>query len=199
MFQNKSTHVWPENRFLLLLFLCKLHCMASHTHRLHSNLSIRYCFRFDNVSALNICRLLLPDYIIFAFSVFSWIYTRALGRSGTSNVTGGSVWDKLLSVNASVRNYVLPYLVLVLLLVAGISKPCLISSVYFLLFLLFGSLWSLHKTLHTHYRATLFRVRLFLMIYSGSHLLVLYFYQFQFFQSALPVKSLPARWVGYAC
>ncbi|CAB4011361.1 Hypothetical predicted protein, partial [Paramuricea clavata] len=57
-------------------------------------------------------------------------------------------------------------------------------------------MWSLHKTLHSHYWTTLFRVRLFLMIYSGSHLLVLYFYQFQFFQSALPVKSLPARLLG---
>ena len=150
-------------------------------------------YRFDDVSALDICRLLLPDYIILAFSIFCWTYTRALGRLRTRSENEASRWDRTFSMNSNIRNYVLPYLVVLLLLVAGISVPCLISGVYFLIFLLFGTMWSLHKTLHSHYWTTLFRVRLFLMIYSGSHLLVLYFYQFQFFQSALPVKSLPAR------
>ena len=150
--------------------------------------------RFDNVSALDICRLLLPDYIILGFSIFCWLCTRALGRVRTNDGNPStSYWGKTFVISTNIRNYVLPYLVLILLLVAGISVPCLISSIYFLIFLLFGTMWSLHKTLHSYYWTTLFRVRLFLMIYSGSHLLVLYFYQFQFFQSALPVKSLPAR------
>ena len=118
---------------------------------------------------------------------------RSLGRLRTRDVNKGSYWDKKFTIGLNIRNYVLPYFVLILLLVAGISVPCLISFVYFFIFLLFGTMWSLHRTLHSHYWTTLFRVRQFLMIYSGSHLLVLYFYQFQFFQSALPVKSLPAR------
>ena len=138
---------------------------------------------------MDICRLLLPDFIIVAFSIFALLSARSLGQSATSD-------ERMMDsypINFNIKNYVLPYLVLLMLLVSGISLPCLISCVYFLIFLLVGTLWSFNKNLHAHHWAALFRVRLFLMIYSGSHILVLYFYQFQFFQDALPVKSLPAR------
>ena len=162
--------------------------------KVHTNNNSLY-FRFDDLSGLNVCRLLLPDLLVLAFSIFSWYCTRTLGRSLTPQPNQ----DDLVThsdppISPNVRNYVLPNLVLFMLLISGISLPNLISSVYFLIFLLVGTFWSFHRTLHHNQWAAFFRLRLFLMIYSGSHILVLYFYQFQFFQEALPVKSLPARY-----
>ncbi|CAN9502681.1 unnamed protein product [Ophioblennius macclurei] len=73
--------------------------------------------------------------------------------------------------------------VTILLGLTGVMLPSLTSAVYFLLFLFLCTWWSLCRTFNT----LIFSCMCVLMaIFSAGHLLVLYLYQFQFFQEAIP-------------
>ncbi|CAL9689609.1 unnamed protein product [Knipowitschia caucasica] len=73
--------------------------------------------------------------------------------------------------------------VTILLGMAGMMLPSLTSAVYFLVFLFLCTWWSLCRT----FDALLFSCMCVLMaIFSAGHIVVLYLYQFQFFQEAIP-------------
>ncbi|XP_047446292.1 piezo-type mechanosensitive ion channel component 2 isoform X2 [Mugil cephalus] len=73
--------------------------------------------------------------------------------------------------------------VTILLGMTGIILPSLTSFVYFSIFLFLCTWWSLCKTFNT----LLFSCMCVLMaIFSAGHLIVLYLYQFQFFQESIP-------------
>ncbi|XP_076732429.1 piezo-type mechanosensitive ion channel component 2 isoform X1 [Maylandia zebra] len=70
----------------------------------------------------------------------------------------------------------------ILLCVTGITLPSLTSAVYFFTFLFLCTWWSLRRTLST----LMFSCMCVLMaIFSAGHLIVLYLYQFQFFQESV--------------
>ena len=60
---------------------------------------------------------------------------------------------------------------------------------YFLVFLVLGVMWASYQSLGN--RFSYFRIML--LLYAGCHILILYLYQFQFFQDALPKDDLVAR------
>ncbi|XP_056276560.1 piezo-type mechanosensitive ion channel component 2 isoform X2 [Pseudoliparis swirei] len=73
--------------------------------------------------------------------------------------------------------------VTILLGMTGIMLPSLTSAIYFFIFLFLCTWWSLCRTLDT----LIFSCMCVLMaIFSGGHLIVLYLYQFQFFQESIP-------------
>ena len=78
-----------------------------------------------------------------------------------------------------------------LLSCAGIMHPSLISFVYFFLFCSIMTLWS---RLHTFSDTAILRLLLAVQVYTATHLVVLYLYQFQFLQNMLPPDSLAARY-----
>ncbi|KAM6918193.1 piezo-type mechanosensitive ion channel component 2 [Xenentodon cancila] len=72
--------------------------------------------------------------------------------------------------------------VTILLGLTGIMLPSLTSFAYFSLFLFLGTWWSLCRTFNT----LIFSCMCVLMaIYSSGHIIVLYLYQFQFFQESV--------------
>lgn len=69
---------------------------------------------------------------------------------------------------------------------AGIMLPSLTSAVYFFIFLFLCTWWSLCRTFDT----LLFSCMCVLMaIFSAGHIIVLYLYQFQFFQESIPPED----------
>lgn len=66
---------------------------------------------------------------------------------------------------------------------AGIMQPSLTSAVYFFIFLFLCTWWSLCRTFNT----LLFSCMCVLIaIFSAGHIIVIYLYQFQFFQESIP-------------
>uniref|UniRef100_A0A4W6FQJ1 Piezo type mechanosensitive ion channel component 2 n=1 Tax=Lates calcarifer TaxID=8187 RepID=A0A4W6FQJ1_LATCA len=73
--------------------------------------------------------------------------------------------------------------VTILLGMTGIMLPSLSSAVYFFIFLFLCTWWSLCRTFDT----LIFSCMCVLMaIFSAGHIIVLYLYQFQFFQESIP-------------
>ncbi|KAF7662015.1 hypothetical protein LDENG_00248340 [Lucifuga dentata] len=73
--------------------------------------------------------------------------------------------------------------VTILLGLTGIMLPSLTSAVYFFVFLFLCTWWSLCQTFNT----LIFSCMCVLMaIFSAGHLIILYLYQFQFFQESIP-------------
>ena len=87
----------------------------------------------------------------------------------------------------------MPYFLAVMLLVGGIMLPSLASAIYFIMFLILGTVWACHKAVRLRRKRAFASVRFALMVYSGFHVITLYLYQFQFFQSSLPPDNLLAR------
>uniref|UniRef100_A0A8C7I5S7 Piezo type mechanosensitive ion channel component 2 n=1 Tax=Oncorhynchus kisutch TaxID=8019 RepID=A0A8C7I5S7_ONCKI len=76
--------------------------------------------------------------------------------------------------------------VTILLGVTGITLPSLTSAVYFFVFLFLCTWWSFCRTFDT----LIFSCMCVLMaIFSAGHLVVLYLYQFQFFQESIPPED----------
>ncbi|XP_061654308.1 piezo-type mechanosensitive ion channel component 2 [Phyllopteryx taeniolatus] len=83
--------------------------------------------------------------------------------------------------------------VTILLGATGMMLPSLTSSVYFFIFLFLCTWWSLRRTFDT----LLFSCMCVLMaIFSAGHLVVLYLYQFQFFQESVAPEDGYIRYFG---
>ncbi|XP_077471860.1 piezo-type mechanosensitive ion channel component 2 isoform X4 [Stigmatopora argus] len=83
--------------------------------------------------------------------------------------------------------------VTILLGATGMMLPSLTSAVYFFIFLFLCTWWSLRRTFDT----LLFSCMCVLMaIFSAGHLLVLYLYQFQFFQESVTPEDGFIRYFG---
>ena len=72
---------------------------------------------------------------------------------------------------------------------SGVMVPSLLTSVYFLSFLFICTWWGCFRTIGDKFA----KFRIVMLFYSGLHLLVLYLYQFQFFQEILIPDSFYAR------
>ena len=90
-------------------------------------------------------------------------------------------------------NLVGQFLVVLLLATSGIAYPSVISSIYFLTFLGVATWWSCYKSLGRKFAV----FRILLLIYSGANLMILYLYQFQFFQEALAPEDFYARYFSF--
>lgn len=163
----------------------------------------------NHSTALRILRLIFPDIIILAVSTTCFVLIRrtlsTLSRrqvddllptitsspsfqSTTSSSSLKSIWPRLFSVLRQIRLF----LQFILIGIAAFLYPSLINSIYFLFFLVLAFVWSLSIKFEKQYsyaRATL-------VVYAGIHLLIIYLYQFGFFQDnqrGLPPKSLGSK------
>ncbi|XP_056911849.1 piezo-type mechanosensitive ion channel component 2 isoform X3 [Takifugu flavidus] len=85
--------------------------------------------------------------------------------------------------------------VTILLGLTGIMLPSLTSAVYFFIFLFLCTWWSLCRTFDT----LIFSCMCVLMaIFSAGHIIVLYLYQFQFFQESIPPEDSLIRVFGFS-
>lgn len=98
-----------------------------------------------------------------------------------------------MSPDSTTWDNVMPYFIAVMLLAGGIMLPSLASAIYFVMFLILGTMWACHKAVRLQRKRAFAYVRFALTVYSGVHVLTFYVYQFQFFQKALPPESLLAR------
>ena len=141
---------------------------------------------------LNIFRLIAPDVVIFVISLTCVLCSRELIDSSPLRVD--SQQQILASPSESPAwNNIATYVVALMLLVAGIISPSVTCSVYFLAFLVFGTLWACHRVIRLKDRKAYAFVRVALMMYSMLHVVLLYLYQFQFFQNLVPPDTLISR------
>lgn len=90
---------------------------------------------------------------------------------------------------------ILPFFVGLMLLLAGIMQPNVLSSVYFLIFIILGVCWAFHLLEHVMKNTSFILIKIILTVYAGLHVLVLYMYQFPFFQEILEPDSFLPRFV----
>ncbi|KAL9975258.1 hypothetical protein ACROYT_G012400 [Oculina patagonica] len=150
--------------------------------------------RFDGASALDICRIIVPDVAVIAVSITCVVCCRGLIES--SPLRPETPQHIRLSSDSTTWDNVMPYFIAAMLLVGGIMLPSLASVIYFVTFLILGTMWACHKAFRLRRKRAFAYVRFSLMVYSGLHVLTFYMYQFQFFQKVLPPDSLLARLFG---
>ena len=102
-----------------------------------------------------------------------------------------------ISPDSTTWDNVMPYFIAVMLLAGGIMLPSLASAIYFVMFLILGTMWACHKAVRLRRKRAFAYVGLALMVYSGVHVLIFYMYQFQFFQKVLPPESLLTRYATH--
>lgn len=151
-----------------------------------------YLHRLDDVPVVEIIRLVLPEVLVFIVSLLVLIVGLKLLKTelpqDNSEINATNSVSKQRHVS-SVLDFIGEFLVVLLLAASGIILPTVIASIYFLSFLYVATWWSFYKTLGRKFGG----FRIFLLIYCAIHILVLYLYQFQFFQDVLPPDDFIAR------
>ncbi|XP_041376772.1 piezo-type mechanosensitive ion channel component 2-like [Gigantopelta aegis] len=141
--------------------------------------------RLDGVALEDIIRLIVPDVVVFIVSLVVFIISNVLLKRDAAQETSDlptTVKIRRRRRVTSVIEFFGEFLVALLLCVSGIILPSVLSAVYFLTFLVIATLWACYKSLGHKFAG----FRVFLLVYTGLHILVLHLYQFQFFQEYLP-------------
>ena len=149
--------------------------------------------RFSSTSTANIIRLLAPDVLVFIVSLACVIGSRKV-HVHHSHSRGSHRHTHGTEDSSGVED-ALPVFVALMLLLGGIVQPNVISSVYFLTFLFLGTFWACHRSVRFKRNKAFFCLKIFLTVYSAMHVILLYLYQFEFFQSQLLASSFYARYI----
>jgi len=150
----------------------------------------------NHSTALRVLRLIFPDIIILAVSITCFVLIRrtistirrrqiddplptvtnspSYPSSSESSSSLKSIWTRLFSVLKRIRFF----LQFMIIGIVAFLYPSLLNSVYFLFFLSLAFLWALSIKFEKQY----VYARAILVVYAGVHLLILYLYQFGFFQ-----------------
>ena len=155
---------------------------------------ILFC-RFDGVPPLDIFRIIAPDVVVMVIAITCVVCCR--GLINASPLYSHTPQHIRVSTESSTWDNVMPYFIAVMLLVGGIMLPSLASAIYFIIFLILGTLWACHRAFRLRRKRAFAYLRFALMVYSGVHVMTLYMYQFQFFQTSLPPESLLARYCTF--
>ncbi len=141
----------------------------------------------------------MPDLGVFIVSLIVFIACRKLTRQSEETNEEASAPSLSGSVASLVKTRVIhptalldilgEFLIALFLAASGIAFPSILSAVYFLTFLYIATWWACYKSLGRKFAVC----RILLLVYSGSNLLLLYLYQFQFFQEFLTPQSFYAR------
>ncbi|GFO30475.1 piezo-type mechanosensitive ion channel component [Plakobranchus ocellatus] len=152
--------------------------------------------RLDNASIANILRLVLPDVLVLITSIVTLVLARAafkierlLGRPPNNSP---SLRGQVVPASKNLFRVILDFTQNTLLVAAGVIVPSILGVMYFLVFLAILTLWGCYKSTGIRFGF----LRILLLFYTGSHLVVLHLYQFQFFQDALDPSDLAARLLG---
>ncbi|CAG5120703.1 unnamed protein product, partial [Candidula unifasciata] len=152
--------------------------------------------RLDSADVLHIIRLVVPDAIVFIISVVTLVLAVKLSNRQAEIGTSLSETPLLGGVKKKPGHQFLKLLSEclqnVILLAAGVIVPSVLGGVYFIVFLIVLTMWGCYKSTGHQFGY----VRILLLIYTGSHILLLHLYQFQFFQDVLKPSDLIARIVG---
>nr|XP_026690889.1 piezo-type mechanosensitive ion channel component 1-like isoform X4 [Ciona intestinalis] len=154
--------------------------------------------RLDSTSVANICRLIVPDVTTFIVSVITMILinkSEAYLHEHEDQQTNAQTTQQLkseVSREKAMNGFVL-FLTVILLAVAGIAYPSVVSSIYLLSFITLSMMWAFHKPLLTPAVALM---RAFLCAIASFQLLMLYLYQIQHIQDLIPKESIYTRLFG---
>ncbi|XP_074646694.1 piezo-type mechanosensitive ion channel component 1-like isoform X3 [Tubulanus polymorphus] len=154
--------------------------------------------RYNFLPFWDIIRLLVPDISTFIFTIVAVAlcskYQPAVPPVAGEDLTASaSVVLKRVSYKRRYYLNVLGQTVTVLILgTTGLMHPSAVSGIYFLSFLYIATWVACYKSLGAKFAV----YRAVIMTISGIHILVLYLYQFSFFQEVLSPKSLTARILG---
>eukprot|EP00794_Sanderia_malayensis_P018687 gene18687-20574_t len=149
--------------------------------------------KFELSDSLNIVRLLAPDVIVFIVSLVCVLGSRKVKVHHPT--THSRHHHHALSDTSAVEE-ILPLFVALMLLLGGIIQPNVISAIYFLVFLFLGTFWAWHYAVRFKRNKAFFCLKIGLTLYSALHVILLYLYQLEFFQTVLPPSSLYARLFG---
>ena len=134
--------------------------------------------------------MILPDVVVFLTSLFCMVCSRPkiLPNELLRPTNGPS------EQSTSYIAEIVPVFVGLMLLFAGIIQPNVLTSVYFLAFLLLGICWGFHLLDYLKKNRSFTVVKLFLTIYAGLHTVIVYVYQFPSLQKAIPPDGFFSRY-----
>lgn len=139
---------------------------------------------------MHIARLVVPDVIVLIISIVVFIVCKKLLQGDTQQT------EQLLPVTRSrkrrgtaISAFMGEFILVTLLAASGVILPSLLNALYFVVFLALATWWSLYKSLGQKFAY----LRIAMAVYTALHLIVLYLYQFEFFQDALPHTEEWAR------
>jgi len=143
----------------------------------------------------NILRIMLPDIAAFLVTLIVLVLCKKLLPSVPEHSQNrlqrkqSMLRRRLESYGTYFLNVLGNFFVLLFLAGSGIANPCVLSSVYFFTFLALATWWACYKPLGHKFAV----LRVLLLVYTGANLVLLYLYQFHFFQEVLNPNSLIAR------
>lgn len=151
--------------------------------------------RLEPNDIMNIIRIIVPDIAMFVVSIVVLVACRMLIPKHQDTLIGVEQVPSRRQVSHR-RSQVVKVLgelcVVLFLALSGVAYPSILSAVYFLTFLMVATWWGCYKTFGQKFA----NIRIALLVYSGSHLLLIYLYQFQFFQQILDPSDFYARLFG---
>ncbi|GFR91617.1 piezo-type mechanosensitive ion channel component [Elysia marginata] len=152
--------------------------------------------RLDHASKANILRLVAPDAIVLITAIVTLVMAQRVYRVerlvGASTSQAPLLGTRSLTPSKNLMRMLVDFTQNALLLAAGVIVPSIFGVVYFLVFLTVLTLWGCYKSMGRMFGF----VRIILLCYTGSHIILLHLYQFQFFQDALDPQDLVARVLG---
>ncbi|XP_071824095.1 piezo-type mechanosensitive ion channel component 1-like isoform X9 [Apostichopus japonicus] len=149
--------------------------------------------RLDGVTFVDGLRLVAPDAVVFLLTIVIFVASKKLvGPSPDDVQRQGVVMERRPRKHSQVAEGITCFITMALLAAAGIIVPSAISSVYFLSLLIVATWWALYMTWGRVFNV----LQLVWLIYSGAHIILLYLYQFQFFQEEIDPSEFVARLVG---
>lgn len=147
--------------------------------------------RLDGVQYYDGVRLVVPDVAVFLLTFFIFLASKKLvGPTSDDVQRQGVVMERRPIKHSQVVDGITCFITMVLLASAGIIYPSAVSSVYFLSLLVVATWWALYMTWGRVFNV----LQLVWLIFSGSHIILLYLYQFQFFQEEVDPELFPARY-----
>ncbi|XP_070575876.1 piezo-type mechanosensitive ion channel component 2-like isoform X5 [Ptychodera flava] len=145
-----------------------------------------------DIPAVDAVRAVAPDCLMFVVSIIVYVVCYKLTKNDNSRDATNTVVQRRTKQKSLVVDLLWSFSSCFLTALAGIILPSVTSSVYFVTFLVVVTWWCFYK----NWGRKLVYVRIVMLTYCGAHLVALYLYQFQFFQSTLHPKSLYARLFG---
>ncbi|XP_072051805.1 piezo-type mechanosensitive ion channel component 2-like [Amphiura filiformis] len=143
--------------------------------------------RLDDLDAADVSRLIVPDVLVLVVSIVVFAISKVLLKPSANpaeeeSVDTGEVYHRRQIHQSVVAEGIRSFCVMVLCGLVAVILPSAISAFYFLTFLVVVTWWSTY-----HVWGSKFNIWVLLwLLYSGAHLILLYLYQFPFFQEAVP-------------
>ncbi|XP_052831053.1 piezo-type mechanosensitive ion channel component 1 isoform X7 [Octopus bimaculoides] len=149
--------------------------------------------RLDDVPAKHIARLIGPDLLVFLVAIAVLAICSKILKEGTKGSELTSVVHPQKRRVHKILQFSKITLLILLLAACSIIVPSLLSAFYFLTFLIAVTFWAFGNSLGKRFSSFKF----ILLVYTSLHLILLYLYQFPFFQEILEEDSLAARLTGF--